>query len=696
VFGGGDKDKDVVAPPRRARSLGASTGFDSEQDLADDGAEEVSAAGTYQCVVKARRPRRHTTHARTHAAPSMRRNTLKCVKRSPTHAHPRRANAPARTTHAQIVEAKNVYAIQRFSLAQLRRNIISSDRVPSAFVTVKLLRGDGTETRGQRTVVRKNTSTPLYESLFYFNDIHVAEGELASCVLQVCVYDRGRLGPHMLVGAIDMDLESVYQLPSHELWRQWVTVLEPRGKREGPQGMVKLCVTVLAKGDKPLDHAGENADDDDDGGIELGDLGDLGGLDFSALGGPSAKAAGGSTVAYGLRCQAYCAMDLPRMDWLAPGAGVQPYLQISAGSKAARTRRRRGAAPQWRQELSLTMQLPPEGTGAPPIRITLFDANVTTADVPIASMKLTYASIRRDAEFYRKPRWYPLYGAPRDSEAEFHLRAGAKLARRMNNGYVEGSDYRGAVFLAIEAGKETELNPAKRRGLPMPDMKPPVNLIMVAEVLQLDMVLPEERGMGAEVAVEVTYGMASVWTKMWYEAKSMRPAGGDIYVQLGEKLQPFNARVPAALERESDDGSSAPDVFVNIWWSSPTVKKRRVAYGRVPMAYLMPPIETDFPEEAPEASTGGWCGFQQWLPLQADALGVRKGSSTVRNARPQGAVLMRLQLARKTGGVVRAHACARMCVRALRVKRALCWHRCSHARLPCAIPFSHSSRTSLA
>jgi hypothetical protein len=563
-----------------------------------------------------------------------------------------------RSHRAQIVEAKNVYAIQRFSLAQLRRNIISSDRVPSAFVTVKLLRGDGTETRGQRTVVRKNTSTPLYESLFYFNDIHVAEGELASGVLQVCVYDRGRLGPHMLVGAIDMDLESVYQLPAHELWRQWVTVLEPRGKREGPQGMVKICVTVLAKGDKPLDHAGEAADEDDDGGVELGDLGDLGGLDFSALGGPSNKAAG-STVAYGLRCQAYCAIDLPRMDWLAPGAGVQPYLQVSAGSKAARTRRRRGATPQWRQELSLTLQLPPDGNGAPPIRITLFDANVTSADAPIASMKLTYASIRRRAEFYRKPRWYPLYGAPRDNEAEFHVRSGAKLARRMNNGYVQGSDYRGAIFLSMEAGKESELNPAKRRGLPMPDMAPPVNLIMVAEVLQLDMVLPEERGMGAEVAVEVSYGMASVWTAMWYEAKSMRAAGGDIYVQLGEKLKPFNALVAQPLDGD-DAGSGAPDVFVNIWWSSPTVKKRRVAYGRVPLACLLPAQETEFPEESPEASTGGVCNFQQWLPLQADALGVRKGSSTVRNARPQGSVLMRLQLTRKPNNQV----CARVCVRA--------------------------------
>ena len=148
---------------------------------------------------------------------------------------------------AQIIEAKNLYAIQRFSLTQLRMNIVSRDRVPSAFIRVKvrrspptharvtacglygchgaalaaqppearllflcawsgtytyghtarraacqahtptavvyshnphrpqLVRGDGSPSLFQRTQVRKNTSTPLYEALFYFNEINVAE-----------------------------------------------------------------------------------------------------------------------------------------------------------------------------------------------------------------------------------------------------------------------------------------------------------------------------------------------------------------------------------------------------------------------------------------------------------------------------------------------------------------------------------------
>ena len=547
---------------------------------------------------------------------------------------------------AQVIEAKGVFAIQRFSLLQLKSMLISNDRVPSAFVRVRLLRGDGTITPAQRTNIRRNTSTPLYESLFYFNDIHVGEGELATCVLQFAVYDRGRLGPHMLVGSVDMDLESIYQLPNHELWRKWVTVLDPRGRRDGPQGQIKICVAVLAKGDKPPDHGGEVADDGDGDEGELGDRGDLGGLDFSALGGGAKE----ETLPYGLRLQAYAAMDLPRMDWT-PGSGVQPYVQLSAGSKAARTRRRRGYKPQWRQEIALTLQLPPEGTGAPPVRVTLFDQNLTSADTPIAALRFSYSELRTHLEYYRKPRWYPLYGAPREPEAEFHLRSGAKLARRMNNGFVLGSDYRGSLFMSIEAGPERDLPPQRRRGLPMPDVKPPVNLVLLAEILQLDMLLPEYRGRGSEVSVEVAYGLSSVRTVMWYEANMVRDTPGDMFVTIGEKLKPMNAPVPPPLDGD-DAGRSAPDVFINIWYTSGSVKKQRIAFGRVPVEALLPAVETEYPEEAPEATTGGSCAFQGWITLNSDALSLRKGSSTVRSARPVGCALVRLQLTRTPGGKV--------------------------------------------
>lgn len=239
-------------------------------------------------------------------------------------------------TLSQIIEAKGLYAIQRFAIQQLRMNVVSQDRVPTTFIRVKarigapselffllslhhssspapplnlscaatapavafplapracsvskhssclpqpatppdthptptracptptppptppqLIRSDGSPSVIQRTPARRNTSTPLFESLFYFDNLHAAEGELASCAVQIAAFDRGRFGPHMLIGTIDLDLEGIYQLPNHELWKTWLTLTDPKGKRDGPQGQVLACITVLGKEDKPADH----------------------------------------------------------------------------------------------------------------------------------------------------------------------------------------------------------------------------------------------------------------------------------------------------------------------------------------------------------------------------------------------------------------------------------------------------------
>lgn len=90
--------------------------------------------------------------------------------------------------------------------------------------------------------------------------------------------------------------------------------------------------------------------------------------------------------------QAFMARDIPRMDWNSPQAmaGVQPYVHLSCGSKSAKTRRKASRDPQWRQEIGLSMMLPPGAHGAPPVRFQLFDHNFTQADKPIAAFRVPY------------------------------------------------------------------------------------------------------------------------------------------------------------------------------------------------------------------------------------------------------------------------------------------------------------------
>lgn len=86
------------------------------------------------------------------------------------------------------------------------------------------------------------------------------------------------------------------------------------------------------------------------------------------------------------------ARDIPRMDWNAPAgmAGVQPYVALSCGSKTAKTRRKASRDPQWRQEIGISLMLPPGAHGAPPVRFQLYDHNFTASDRPIAAFRVPF------------------------------------------------------------------------------------------------------------------------------------------------------------------------------------------------------------------------------------------------------------------------------------------------------------------
>lgn len=75
--------------------------------------------------------------------------------------------------------------------------------------------------------------------------------------------------------------------------------------------------------------------------------------------------------------------------------------------------------------------------------------------------------------------------------------------------------------------------------------------------------------------------------------------------------------------------TGAPDIFINVYWSSARTNKRRIAYSRIPMRDLLPAIETEFPEEGPEGAAGGKFAYQGWLTLH-----VRRGNPESESRKP--------------------------------------------------------------
>ena len=135
----------------------------------------------------------------------------------------RNCKAPARhTTPAgaysvavRLVEAKNLQAIQAFSLLQtlmsfrLKTQTVHADRLPNVVGKVKLQRA-GFEPQKRRTVIEKETAAPLWNQLFYFDRVEVAEDELEACNVVVNVCDKSRIGKDMVIGSVDINLAAVY------------------------------------------------------------------------------------------------------------------------------------------------------------------------------------------------------------------------------------------------------------------------------------------------------------------------------------------------------------------------------------------------------------------------------------------------------------------------------------------------------
>jgi hypothetical protein len=48
----------------------------------------------------------------------------------------------------------------------------------------------------------------------------------------------------MVIGTVDINLSSCYMEKGHELWNEWLTLSDQKGRRQGSQGQLMVCVTV--------------------------------------------------------------------------------------------------------------------------------------------------------------------------------------------------------------------------------------------------------------------------------------------------------------------------------------------------------------------------------------------------------------------------------------------------------------------
>ena len=538
------------------------------------------------------------------------------------------APAGSYQVRVRVVEAKDLSAILNFSLYKSimslswKTQVEAEDKLPNCQAVVKLNR-DGFKAQKRKTIVEKETSSPLWNQLFYYEDVEVAEGELEACTIQINVKDRTSIGRALTIGTCDLNLASVYLNDGHEVWNEWLTLTDSRGKREGSQGQICVCVTVLRSCDEPVPH-GDNETDDEGGFV-----------------GPPPAADNVDPETWILKAQVYSGRDLPRMDYFGK-AGIEAYLRLSCGSaKAHRTRYKRSRSPEWNQELVLRLVVPPGKGGIgnmPPLKMSLMDADFGTDD-HVASRTVALRDLLLHPEEYQHPKWYSFYGGPRGMELAWFTKM-SKLAKRMNAGYVEGSAYRGRALLAMTLQKENRRNRGVRPKKKIPSVIDKLGqewpVYLHAEIYTVE--LNQSRHVGRSASVEFTMGLV----KLASPSRSLKSEGGSLakecFATYNLKLNPMRVKLPTPFEGPLA-GEGAPDLFIDV-----TIRGKRIGYCRVPAKHLMPVKEVHAPMKDPEP-TEVW-KVQGWFNLHADAIGGHKRGESRRaeHVRPVGRVLLRIML----------------------------------------------------
>jgi len=539
------------------------------------------------------------------------------------------APAGSYQVRVRVVEAKDLSAILNFSLYKSimslswKSQVEAEDKLPNCQTVVRLQR-DGFKDQKRKTIVEKETSSPLWNQLFYFEDVEVAEGELEACTVQIQVKDRTSIGRALTIGTCDLNLAAVYLNDGHEVWNEWLTLTDAKGKREGSQGQVCVCVTVLRGCDEPVVHGDDESDDD------------AGGFITAA---PAADNVEPET--WILKAQVYAGRDLPRMDVFGK-AGIEAYLRLRCGSsKPQRTRYKRSRSPEWNQELVMRLVVPPGKGGIanmPPLKMSLMDADFG-ADDHVASRTVALRDLLLHPEDFSRPKWYAFYGGPRGMELAWFTRM-SKLAKRMNAGYVEGSAYRGRALLAMTLQKESRRNRGVRPKKKIPSVIDKLGqewpVFLHAEVYSVE--LNQSRHAGRGAAVEFTMGLVKLASPQRTLRKEGGALGKECYAHYNLKLNPMRVKLPTPFEGPLQ-GEGAPDLFVDV-----TVGGKRIGYCRVPTKHLMPVKECHAPMKDPNAAET-W-KVQGWFQLHADAIGGHKRGESRRaeHVKPVGRVLLRMML----------------------------------------------------
>eukprot|EP01114_Cavostelium_apophysatum_P012665 TRINITY_DN2890_c0_g1_i2.p1 TRINITY_DN2890_c0_g1~~TRINITY_DN2890_c0_g1_i2.p1 ORF type:complete len:2032 (+),score=608.70 TRINITY_DN2890_c0_g1_i2:72-6098(+) len=393
----------------------------------------------------------------------------------------------------------------------------------------------------QNTSIHHKTTICTWDQLFFF-EFSILPEEFLNGKVIVSVFDANTLLRDVEIGSFEFDLATIYDLDGHELYRKWVALSDKASKFQGVQGYLKLSITALGPGDTSPPHNEEEEMDEEEEGEDLQSM---------VLLPPSL-----TTVIHNLEINVYRAEGLPKMDTFGKCDGFLS-VQFAANPPIKTKVKKNTYDPTWNETLNLPVSVP---TMSDKIKVQLKDWDAASKADLIGTAYLKYSDLSSSKIDWNLPRWLNFYGAPAGI-SDAGLLAKNKIANKMNNGFLEGSSFRGRVLLAMKTR-------------PLPDAKLCKNSITSTGlapatsdyVIRLDLYEASELPTKKDITVELSIGSF----KMSSKKCSVKNKNAQFFKSLDDVN--FN---------HCSDPDQIPDVFLNIYKYSITNKKQRIGYVRL-------------------------------------------------------------------------------------------------------------------
>mmetsp|Transcript_19079 Transcript_19079/g.72115 ORF Transcript_19079/g.72115 Transcript_19079/m.72115 type:complete len:2052 (-) Transcript_19079:79-6234(-) len=113
------------------------------------------------------------------------------------------------------------------------------------------------EAFGQKfcTAVQYKTLNPVFDERLIFELRNVDKDDFKDSVIKISVMDADIIAANDMIGSYVVDATYVYGRKNHELYRQWVGLLDDTNPADvGVQGYLKFSIAIIGPGDKLVPH----------------------------------------------------------------------------------------------------------------------------------------------------------------------------------------------------------------------------------------------------------------------------------------------------------------------------------------------------------------------------------------------------------------------------------------------------------